>query len=192
MNALFENPIPLYAVSAVLVTLCALIFFNRRDLPSMVAMITVVLLAFSMIMLERMVVTDREQVERSVRDIMLAIEANDVPGVLELVDPTADQVRSDVETMLPMVNVRDTGVTSLEVELTSSSEPPTATARFRGKVDLQKNEWRYVYFDRVDLQWIKKGDQWFMQGYQPYHQDKPIDARRSIQTQNFVSAGSNN
>lgn len=190
MTALFENAIPIYAVSAVLVTLCALIFFNRRDLPSMIGMITAALLAISMIALEMIVVTDREQVENEVVDIMLAIEANDVPGVLALVDPQDTQLRSDVEALLPMVNVRDTSVTSLEVDLASQSEPLTATAKFRAKVDLQRREWRYVYFDRVDLDWVKRGDQWFLQGYQPYQDGKPIDARRSIQSQRFVPAGS--
>ena len=192
MTALFENPIPIYAVSAVLITLCILIFFNRRDLPSIIGMITIVLLAISMVMLERWVVTDREQVENAVVDIMLAIEANDVPGVLDFVDPEDAQLRSDVETMLPMVNVRDTSVTSLEVELAEGSEPLTAQARFRGKVDLQKREWRYVYFDRVDLDWVKHGDRWHLQGYTPYNRGKPVDARRSIQSQQFVPAGGKN
>lgn len=192
MTPLFENPIPIYAVSAVALTVGVLLFFNRRDLPSLVAMVTIMLFAISIIVLERLVVTDREQVGSNIESMMLAIEQNDVQGVLALVDPAAAEVRSDIETMLPMVQIRDTGVTSLQVDAVGQGDPPATTASFRGKVDLQFKEFRYMYFDRVELDWVKRGERWLLQGYQPYNDGKPIDARRSIQSKKFVPASGGN
>ena len=74
MNLLLENPIPIYALGAVAITLCGLAFLNRRNVPSLVALVVAILFVGSLLGLERLVVTDREQVELAVAEVMLAIE----------------------------------------------------------------------------------------------------------------------
>ncbi len=182
MSSFFENPIPIYAVGAVLITLCGLVFLNRRSLVSLVALVVACLGVLALVVLERLVVTDREQVEQAVAEIMLAIEQNDLSGVLALVDPAANQVRSDIEVMMPAANVTDTGFTSLEIEMNGGAEPDSAEARFQGKLDgvHKQSGSRIFYFDVVKLYWTKSGDRWLLEDYQPFWKGKPINAVGSM------------
>ena len=190
MNFLFENPVPIYAVSGVFLTLAGLIFFNRRDLPSLIALVTTVLFALSLVLLERMVVTDREQVELTVGRIMESIQANDVPGVLADVDPAATKVRSDIQVMMPEVRVEDTGYASLEVDEIVPAEPLRVSSTFRGKLDgvHKTSGHRLFYFDVVRLDWVKRDEKWLLEDYQPMWKGKPINAVGSMRGNQVVPA----
>lgn len=190
MTSLFENPIPIIAVGAVLITLCGLFFLNTRSLASLVALGVVCLVVLSLMVTERLVVTDREQVEQAVANIMLAIEQNDLPGTLALVDPAATRVRSDIEVMMPVANVEDTGFTSLEVELTGGADSGSAEARFQGRLDgvHKQSGHRIFYFDVVKLYWTKTAGQWLLDDYQPYWKGKPINAVGSMRGNRPVPA----
>jgi len=56
VNILLENPLPIYAAGAVLATVCGLAFLARRNLPSLFALIGVVVLTLLLVLVERMVV----------------------------------------------------------------------------------------------------------------------------------------
>jgi hypothetical protein len=178
LTTLLENPVPIYAVGAVLATLCGLVFLARRNLPSLFAFVGVVAVTLLLVVVERLVVTDREQVESAVVELMLAIERNDLPAVLATIDPAATEIRSDAETLMSQVRVDDTGASSLRVEVDTATSTPTAVAKFRGKIDAihKRSGQRAFYFDKVHLYWTKRDDKWLVSDYQAHVKGVPINA----------------
>ncbi|MEM9354338.1 MAG: hypothetical protein AAGA92_15130, partial [Planctomycetota bacterium] len=71
MNPL-ENPTPIYAAGAVLATLAVIALLARRNLPSLVALIAVLMLTAAGVIVERIVVTEVEEVELAVEQIVAA------------------------------------------------------------------------------------------------------------------------
>lgn len=182
MNVLFENPLPIYAVGAVLATLCGLVFLARRNLASLLALIGVLLLTMLLALVEQMVVTDREQVETALYELMAAVEANDVSEVLSLIDPAATKMRGDVEELMPQATIEDAGATAVSIEVYPEDVPPLATSLFRGRVDgvHRRSGQRLFYFDKVVISWIKLNDQWLAYSYTAHWKGRPIDAVDSM------------
>lgn len=178
MSVVLENPVPIYAVGAVLSTLCGLAFLARRNLPSLLALVGVVGATLLLVLVERIVVTPREEVEEAVANLLYAIEANDLPTVVAAIDPAATGIRSDAETLMPMVNVTDTGATSLRVDIDTTDKPPRAVAMFRGKVDgIHKGSGQRVfYFEEVRLSWVERDGRWLVEDYRVHTDGMPIDA----------------
>ncbi len=172
---LLENPLPIYAVGAVLATVCGLAFLARRNLPSLFALIGVVVLTLLLVVVERVVVTEREQVEAALLQLMRDVEAGDMPAVLARIDSGAAKMRNDVEKLMPQAEIKDTGATSVRVEV--DAERLTATSRFRGKVDgvHRRRGMRVFFFDEVEINWVKRGEQWLAEAYAVKIKGKAID-----------------
>ena len=182
METILENPVPIYAVGAVLATLCGLAFLARRNVPSLLALGCVVMFTLLLAVTEYLVVTEREQIEDAVAQLIVALEANDLPGVLALIHPASGQARSDAETLMPLARISDAGATSLRVEVDKKSQPMVAVGEFRGRVDGThvRSGARLFYFDRVLANWKKKDGRWLLSGYTPMWRDRPINPVESM------------
>ena len=128
MNTLLENPLPILAVGAVLATLCGLVFLSRRTVPALLALAVVVLLTLLLVITERLIVTPREEIEQALSALLAAVESNELPAVLAMIEPGAANVRRDAEKLMPRVDVTDTGATAIQIDVDGSS----ATARCQG------------------------------------------------------------
>jgi hypothetical protein len=135
-----------------------------------------------MLFVERMVVTPSEELEESLTTLMAALKANDLPGVLAQIDPSAASVRGDAETLMPQVNVKDTGFSAVRVEVAESSTPPRATVFFRGRIDGMHahSGARLFFFDKVEIEWQKRGDQWLVTDYRAEFRGKPVKASEGL------------
>lgn len=182
MNFLLENPLPIYAVGAVLATICGLVFLARRNLPSLFALIGVVGLTLLLVLVERMVVTEHEQVETTLQQLMANLEAGAVPAVLALIDPEAAQMRADIEVLMPQADIEDTGATAVRIEVDTDAEPLTATSYFRGRVDgiHRSSGMRLFFFDEVEISWVKRGDAWLAEAYAVQLKGKRINPVESM------------
>ncbi len=182
MTLLLENPLPIWAAGAVLTALSLVMLLARRSLGSILMLLAVIAGTLLLVFAERLVFTEREQVEESLLQLTNAIEVNDIPAVLSLVDSTANSVRSDAENLMSQIQVRDCGATSIRVELDQLNEPLRATAFFRGKVDgvHSRSGARLFYFDQVEIDWQKSDDRWLIIGYRVYQRGEPIDAVKSV------------
>jgi hypothetical protein len=139
---------------------------------------------------ERLVVTDREQVEATLDELMAAVEANDVPAALAFIDPAAVDMRADAQALMPTVKVDTARATSVEVELNEQATPPTATSRFRGKLlGLHPRSGTPITYvnQQIDVQWIKRDGRWLADGYTAYFDGKPIDAVGSARSNRPVT-----
>ncbi len=183
MTLFLENPLPIWALGAVCLAISVIVFFAKRSLGSILGMLGVVAVTLLLVFVERIVITPSEEVEQSVTDLLSAIEANDLPGVLGRIDPTAKHVQTDAETLMPQVKVKATGSTAVRVEVDESANPPRATAHFRGRIDgtHSRTGARIFFFDQVEIDWQKSGDSWLIVDYRVMFRGKPIKAVDSFQ-----------
>lgn len=191
MAIFFENPIPVLAIGVVLITLCGLIFLSKRNLPTLFALIGVVMLTVLLLIGQWYVVTESEAVEMALAELLVAIEANETPAAVALIDPAAENLRADVELLMPMINVSDSGASSLVVEVANASEPLQATCRFRGKLQgvHSSSGMQVFYFDDVEMTWVKRNDNWLLQDFVAYFKGKPLNAVKSAQGNRIAPAG---
>jgi len=166
----FENPVPILAVGAVVATLCGLVFLSKRTLPALFALLGVVLLTLLLVVCEWWVVTEREEVELALAELLAAVEANDMQATVALVDTAAANLRSDIELGMPMVKVSDTGASAVNITVDSSVDPHEATSRFRGKLQgvYVRSGMKVLYFDDVEMHWVKRDDQWLLESFVEY------------------------
>lgn len=184
MTVFLENPLPIWSVGAVCFAISVIVFFAKRSLGSIIGMVGVIAVTLLLLFIERVVVTPSEQVEQSLTSLMDAIQANDLPAVISMIDPSAQHVRGDAETLMPQVKVKETGSTSVRVEVVESANPPKATAFFRGRIDgtHAKSGVRIFYFDNVEIDWQQVGDQWLIVEYRVKHRGKPIKPVEGFRT----------
>lgn len=178
MTLLLENPLPIWAAGAVCLAVAIIVFLSKRSLGAMLAVVGVVGVTLLLAVVERIVVTPGEEVENSLTTLMAAIEANDVPGVLAAIAPTAGEIRTEAEKLMPQVNVKETGATAVRVVVDDSAVPLRATSFLRGRIDgtHARTGARVFFFDRVEIDWEKSGDVWQVVDYRAEFRGKPIRA----------------
>jgi len=146
------------------------------------ALVVVVLLTSLLLVSERLIITEREQVETSLDALITAVASNDVTRVLTWIDSAATEVRHEAETLMPMVDVEDTGATAVTVEVDKSSSPLTAIARCQGRLRgvHRRSGVTVFYLDQVEFNWVRKGDRWLLRDFVAYQGGKPLDAVSSL------------
>jgi hypothetical protein len=190
MTFFTENELGIAVIGGLAITLTLVFFMTRRSGESLGAFAAAVGATIGLLAIEWFVQTDREQVAAAVHGIYAAIDRNDVDGVLAYVDPNAKSIRSDVQALMPMVKVESAGSgRNVEVNLNESASPMTATSTSRAFLNgthVQSGHPVPYVNQRVDLEWLKDGDQWLLTGYTAYYDGKPIDAVNSARTNRAV------
>jgi hypothetical protein len=186
MTFFMENGLAIAVIGGLATTLTLVFFMARRTGGSLSALAAAVAATIVLLAIERFVQTDREQVVSAVHDIYAAVDQNDVEGVLALIWLGAENVRSDVQALMPSVKVESAGSgRNVEVTLNETADPMTATSTSRAFLNgthVQSGHPVPYVNQRVDLEWIKIGDQWLLKGYTAYFDGKPIDAVNSART----------
>jgi hypothetical protein len=189
---MFDHALPIWIGGGLAALLAGMVASSRRTLGSLVALAAVVLVTLALLAVERAVVTPAEQLEQAVGEILAAIEANDVQGVLALVDHSAAGVRRDVETLMGVAQAdKCHAASSVRVQWDDGVEGEgQATTSFKGMFNgISRNGGaRLAYFDQVDIRWRRSGDEgpWRMVGYTAYRDGQPLDAVESARGARFV------
>jgi len=183
MSLFIENPLAIVVLGGVLATLAGVVFLARRSGGSLLALVGVIAITLLLLVVERMLVSDAEQVEYGVEGALAAVEANNLEGVLAWIDPAATDVRGDVEALMPLVKVekaRSMGTVNIQF-----NGPAQAVSSIRAFLDgvHGSSGMRVAYFnERVDINWVKVGDRWLINGYTAYYNDEPINAVSSARS----------
>ena len=170
MGFLAENALAIWMGGAVLVTMAGIAFAQLRTRGALAALLAVIALTGTLLVAEHVIETPREAVERTLNELAAAIEANDLPGVLAYIAPTAGEVRKDAETLMPLVIVNKARVLGTpEITVDESAEPFSATAKCQGFVDVtvRQNGVKGPYMDRVEIHFVADGDRWLIESYTP-------------------------
>lgn len=186
MQTLLENPLPILAAGAVLATLTGLAFLSRRTGITLAVFAGVIVLTLAMLLVEQLVVTPSEQVEAALANILAAVADNNTAEVVKYIDPTASAVLSEAETLMPLVKVEDTGATAIKTQVHGDSATVNCRGRLRGTHT--KSGTPVVYFDQVDFQWVRRGDQWLLEDFTAYWKGKPLDSVSSLRSNRVAPA----
>ncbi len=127
----------------------------------------VVLATMVLVLVERYVVTDREQIEDTLRGAAAAVEANDFDAAFEYLAPTADLLHGEIRRRLQTVNVEEATIADLTIDFSPLELPPKAIARFLG---ILKFEASGIPYDRIlrrlTVKLVKQGNRWLIESYE--------------------------
>jgi hypothetical protein len=144
---------------------------QTRSRGALGLLLVALLLTASGIAFERYWLTPREQVRQSLGQLFEAIRANDLPAALRRIDSSATDVQSDAQTLMPMFNVDAASVGGeVAVELPDTlTDGAIAVAKFKPLIRVQHKQSGAVgaYFDRLEVDFVRRGDEWFVKAYRP-------------------------
>src|SRR5689334_954700 len=105
MSLLLENPWPVLTAAIGLELVLAVLVARTGQAKLFVVMAAVALMAVVLVLIERLVVTDREQIEDALAGIASGLVKNDPEAVLVFVSPQATQIQQTARSVLPQVTI---------------------------------------------------------------------------------------
>ena len=157
MTTLLENPMPIILFGIVAEAILGGFLVSTRRGVLLAPMAGVLLLVILGVVVERLVVTEKERAEQALYDAASAIQSNDVKRVESFIakTPGSDVLRRASHYM-SLVEFEQVKVSSLRVTLNRLTSPPSAEARFDGSARFQDKSGMvpYRYYSssfKVDL-----------------------------------------
>ena len=169
MSPLTEDPTVLIAAGVLIEALLAVALVKSGRTVLIAVMVGVLAVVLAGVVVERLVVTPREEVEATLDDAAREVEHNDVEGVLSHVDPAAGAFRGAIQSWLPRIQVREAAIRDLRIEVNRQTSPPTARAEFIGRVNGNFHETGFDHttvLRHFTVEFRKQGDRWLMTAYQ--------------------------
>jgi hypothetical protein len=170
LSWLVEDPTTLIVAGLLIEALLVVALINTRRAAVVWAMAGVLGLIGLGVLIERMVVTDREQIADTLEGVTAALEANDIERVLSYIDPQATAMRASVRMALSSARVSDARVYDLEVDVNRKVRSPLAQARFTGRV---RGRYRGeggsgdgMLLRKFAVDFRRDGGRWLMTGYE--------------------------
>jgi hypothetical protein len=168
MTILFENPWWIIFTGVVIEAVLGIVLFRTGRGALLWVMLGVLALTLLGVLIERLVVTERERVEMTLDGITAALEANDLSRVLSYVSPDATQTRRRATWAMRRIEVQSARIYRLEITINRLTIPPTAKAAFFGHLEYRDRQGEIPYNNYgssfvVDLR--KQGDSWVVTGH---------------------------
>jgi hypothetical protein len=140
-----ESPWPILMLGLAIEVVLAIALWRTGRSNIVGAMVAVGMATLGLIVIERMIVTDVEQVEDTLSEAARSLEANDVAGLLATFADDSPK-RNEVQTVLAHVTVREARIGGdLEIRVDTLAVPHSATARFTGRVNARDNRGSIPY-----------------------------------------------
>lgn len=168
MSYLAENSLPIWTAGALLLTFTLVVYFQTRSNGALLAAATVVAITGALLAVEYWIETPREQVERTLYALAAAVEANDMQSALAHVAPSANQLRVDIETMMPLVIVDRANILgSPQIDVDDSQEPAVATVQCRGfaVATIKRTGMKGGDNAELTISFVRDGDRWLVSDY---------------------------
>jgi hypothetical protein len=167
MRWLAENALPIWFGGAIALTMASVVYFQTRAKGSLYGILGVISVTAALLLFNRLVETPREAAEHALYQLAATVEANDVPGALAQMAPSANpELRRDVETLMPQVRIeRARVIGSPDVEL--SPDENSATIQCRGIILAvnKRDGMKGGGDDRMVLRWVRQGERWLLESY---------------------------
>jgi hypothetical protein len=173
METLYENPWPAVLFGGLIVAILGSGWIQTGKRWLLALMGLAILLTVGAVMLERVVVTDREAVRATLFEIAELVEQNRIDDALAYVHSGSPQVRQQVNGELPAFDFVSVDIKrNLEIEVFPEYDPPEARAEFNVMVVLNSRngafgETRVPRF--VEVTMYREADgRWTVGGYAHY------------------------
>ena len=170
MTFFLENPWPAILTAAVVQVglVIALIATGRGRLLWAIAGVFVI--ALSLVLLEWLVATDREQVETQIHAAAEGLAENNLSKVVATFSDSASDLRTLAESTMKLVEFREVSVDSqsLKIVVDDHAHPPVAAASFRVTAvggDRMGTVKRYPHSQEVQLRLKKEPAGWRISAY---------------------------
>ncbi len=169
MSNVFENPLPILFGGVLIFAVLFAIWTQQKKRRWVLAMVATVLAVVAGVVLERLIVTDAEEVASTIRRIAEDMESNDVPAVLAHISSSSPDVRSHAESVLKRADVQTVSVKrNLKVAVVNSGARKTAIAKFNAVARLQDKSGTFGNQNVprfMTLYLIKEGNAWRVTNY---------------------------
>jgi hypothetical protein len=168
MGWLFEDPTTVIVAVALLEVLLGIALVNSGEVKVLWGMGAVLLLGVLLVLVELVVITDKEQISDTMSRAADALETNDAAAVMQYIAPEAGDMRSRAEAALSAFEVKSASFSGLDVTVNSHLSPVTAQARFFGKFNGRDRLGRLPYenvFRRFEVDLRREGERWVMTDY---------------------------
>lgn len=169
MSWLFEDVTWLIGVGIVVEALLAVVLFRTGRGVVMLAMAAVLAVVLAGVVIERLVVTEREEVVDTLDALAAALVAGDLQAVLSHLAPEASFARDQAQTHLPQVKINEARMRNIEVMINRLTSPPTAEAQFRGILNIKdlRGQFPYEhYIQQFTVRFRREGDRWLLVDYE--------------------------
>jgi hypothetical protein len=167
-----ENPAPIIIAGIVALFVLGGIFLKSGRSVILLGMAGVALFMALAILIDHLVVTDRESVEQVLYQGATAAERNDLNAVVGFISPSAAAVRTEAQHWIGQVVIESINIGGLEVTVDRKTNPPTATAHlwFLGKGKLKRGDTIHENFPgRLTINFQREGDRWLVTAYELDH-----------------------
>ena len=134
MTWLVEDPTLILTAGLLIELLLGVALFQTGRGAILAAMVGVLLGVAGLLIVERVVVTDRERVAQVLDEAVEAAIAGDVQRVLDTLSPNATEARNRLERVLQRYEVRDVKLRQMRIVVERRVDPPLAEATFRAVV----------------------------------------------------------
>jgi hypothetical protein len=175
---LFDTPIYIVLIAIVAGVLAGVAWTSSGRRELLYALGAVVVLAVTMLIVERAVITDREAIRTKLAEIARDVQANDMQRVLGHIAKGNPSLIGRVQNEMPNYDFTECRVTKIhKTDIDSSAEPRSAivefNVRFDGKFGRGGFEMRGPGVRWIRLQMVREEDgQWRVLNYEhaPPHQ----------------------
>ena len=137
MTVLFENPWYFIFAGVIIEAVLGILLFRTGRGALLWAMIAVLALTLLGVVVERLVVTERERVQMTLDGITSALEANDLNRVLSFVAPEAAHTRQRATWALGYFEVLSASMYKVQISINKLTTPPTAKVLFLGHLNFR-------------------------------------------------------
>jgi ketosteroid isomerase-like protein len=169
MSWIVEDVTWLIALGIVVEAILAVVLFRTGRGAVMFLVAGVLALVLAGVVVERLIVTEREEVEQTLDALTAALKSGDLPAVLDHLAPEASYARDMAQTHLPQVKISEARVRNLDITINPLTSPPTAEARFRGIMTIKdlRGQFPYEhYLQRFTVHFRREGDRWLLVDYE--------------------------
>jgi hypothetical protein len=172
MTMFLESPWPAIVIGAAALGLLGVAYQNTGQPRLRTAMFGVPVVVLALLLVEWLIVTQREAISNTLEDMAVALESNQLEAVMAYLAPEAAKIRSDAQQYLPGVEISDANIGGdLQVVVNRLTNPPSARATFTGRISGANRSpaERSPYENLVrkfTLTLRQEGDRWLITGYE--------------------------
>lgn len=124
----FESSLPIAIACAVAAGIAAFIWTKAGTRPWLVLAGLALAAGVAAVVADRLVVTDREELEALLPRLAAAAEREDVDTILAAIDPAARDVREEARRVMSQVKPTEVRITRLKIEVDDGKQPREAKA----------------------------------------------------------------
>ena len=164
MSTLFESSLPLLLLGGVVMVGCVVGWLKTEDRRLWIGAVLGIAVAVAGVLVERMVVTDREQIERVIYAVAADVRSGRTEAAVQHIRPDDEDLRNRARAELKLYQVTEITIKRpLDITVSPEREPTKGKAEFNVVVkggdvtgfiqDQQVPRYLIVRFVKIDGRW---------------------------------------